>query len=148
MDTSKLTDLDALALTLWAEARGESILGRVAVGCVIRNRMARRGLSAKAVCLQPMQFSCWQTIDGRANYDALAAIVDTLNAGRTVADAAVRECYWIAQGVLDGDVRDVTKGSDHYITTRLLSSTHKPGWLKGMEWATTIENHAFYRSRS
>ncbi|HAM57568.1 MAG TPA: hypothetical protein DCQ64_20010 [Candidatus Rokubacteria bacterium] len=147
MKTDHLTDRDALALTVWAEARGESVNGRVAVACVIRNRMRLRKLSAKAVCLQPMQFSCWQTIDGQANHDVLKALVDAAAAGRPVTDPIIRECYWIADGVLAGDVRDNTKGADHYLTTRLLSSSRRPSWVAKMDWTTTVDSQAFYRSR-
>ena len=68
-------DLDILARTVWAEARGESWLGRLAVAHVIVNRAkARRwwgyshndGVKAhslQAVCRKPWQFSCWNPGD-------------------------------------------------------------------------------------
>jgi spore germination cell wall hydrolase CwlJ-like protein len=146
MDTTALSDRDILALTLWAEARGESLEGRVAVGCVIRNRMARRQQSVRDVCLAPMQFSCWQEIGGVVNHRALVAVVDVLAAGHFVADAIVGECQWIADGILSGACRDLTRGADHYVTTALLSSTKKPGWVRTMAWAATVGAHAFYRS--
>jgi spore germination cell wall hydrolase CwlJ-like protein len=134
-----------LALTLWAEARGETLEGRVAVACVVRNRMARRRQTAADVCLAPAQFSCWNA--GRdANHRALADLVTTLAAGRSIQDPIVRECQWIADGVLSGACRDITKGADHYLTTALLSSTKKPGWVGAMTWVATIGSHAFYRS--
>jgi spore germination cell wall hydrolase CwlJ-like protein len=144
--TDKLSDRDVLAVTLWAEARGESLEGRVAVGCVVRNRMARRAQTVRHVCLAPMQFSCWQEIGGRANHAALVEVVETLVSGRNVSDPIIRECQWIADGILGGSCRDLTKGADHYITTTLLSSTKKPGWVRTMTWVATVGAHAFYRS--
>ena len=58
-----LSDTHTVALTLYAEARGEPIEGRIAVANVIRNRVrlqkARYGFSPKQVCLKAHQFSCW-----------------------------------------------------------------------------------------
>ena len=48
-----------VALTLLGEARGEFKRGMFAVGCVIRQRMIERKLSARQVCLQDKQFSYW-----------------------------------------------------------------------------------------
>lgn len=144
--TDRLSDRDVLALTLWGETRGEPIDGKIAVACVIRNRMARRRQSARDVCLAPMQFSCWQPKDGRANYDALMLIAEPLAAGKEPRDAALRECQWIADGILSGACRDIVHGADHYLTTTLLSSTKKPGWVRTMTFAASVGAHAFYRS--
>jgi spore germination cell wall hydrolase CwlJ-like protein len=35
----QLSQLDTLALTIYGEARGERVEGRVAVACVVRNRI-------------------------------------------------------------------------------------------------------------
>ena len=142
-----LSDVDVLALTLWAESRSESLEGRVAVACVVRNRMRLRKLTAKQVCLAPMQFACWQEIGGKANHAALAALVAGVTGRpKRVSDPILIECYWIAEGVLDGELRDIAKGADHYITTALLASDHKPGWVRAMTWVATVGSHAFYRS--
>lgn len=136
-----------LALTLWSEARGKSIEGRVAVACVIQNRMTRRHQTVHEVCLAPAQFSCWFTAGGAANHRALVAMLaQLLEVPGQVADAAFRECRWIAEGVLSGVVRDLTRGADHYLTTTLLSSSHRPGWVASMTWTATIGAHTFYRS--
>jgi spore germination cell wall hydrolase CwlJ-like protein len=145
VNPSVLSDRDVLALTLWAEARGEGLEGRVAVACVIRNRMRLRRQTASQVCLAPAQFSCWAPVDGAANYRALMAMADAVSR-QQCRDEIVAECQWIADGVLGGAVRDLTRGADHYLTTRLLSSSHKPGWVSAMTWTATIGYHAFYRS--
>ena len=69
-----LTDELALALTLDAEGRGDgrdgsSVEERIAIGCVIRNRLAlgHWGLTYRAVCHAPRQFSCWDAIGGEQN---------------------------------------------------------------------------------
>jgi N-acetylmuramoyl-L-alanine amidase len=144
----RLSDRDVLALTLWGETRGEPIDGKVAVACVIRNRMVRRRQTVREVCLAPMQFSCWQPIGGAANHKALMALAGALVAGETAnaPDPVLRECQWIADGVLSGACRDIVHGADHYLTTTLLSSTKKPGWVRTMTFAASVGAHAFYRS--
>ena len=114
--------------------------------------MARRRQSAREVCLAPLQFSCWQPIGGQANHAAVMAVAHAMagapsdTSKRGVVDPVVRECQWIADGVLSGACRDITRGADHYLTTALLSSTKKPGWVVAMVWTATVGTHAFYRS--
>lgn len=71
-------DIDVLARTIWAEARGEGMAGQVAVGWAIRNRVdADLGHDGKAdwwgegyvgVCKAPWQFSCWNKNDPNLAY--------------------------------------------------------------------------------
>jgi N-acetylmuramoyl-L-alanine amidase len=138
-----LSDQDVLAATLWVEGRSLNLLGRVAIGCVVRNRMVRRQQTAKQVCLARLQFSGWWRSGGSANYDALVYLLEDL---ANTTDPLWRECQWIAQGILIGACRDVTKGADHYVTTRLLSSPDKPAWINAMTCTGVVEAHTFYRS--
>jgi N-acetylmuramoyl-L-alanine amidase len=145
LPTAALVESDVLAVTLWAEGRGEPVEGRIAIACVIRNRMDRRHKTAREICLAPFQFSCWNE-GNDANHQALTAMVDALNRGEDIADPVFRECQWIAKGVLSGAVRDNVKRADHYLTTSLLMSGNKPGWAATMTWCATIGAHTFYRS--
>ena len=64
-------DVDALARTVFGEARGECLSGQEAVASVILNRVAfsgRRGgywwgNTVYEVCHKPWQFSCWNQND-------------------------------------------------------------------------------------
>lgn len=138
-----LSDEEVLAATLWAEGRSLKLLGRVGIACVVRNRMARRRQTVKQVCLARAQFSCWWKYGGQANYDALVNLIEDL---AFTTDPNWPECRWIAQGILSGVCRDVTKGADHYLTTRLLASTDRPTWVEAMTCTGVIEAHTFYRS--
>lgn len=138
-----LTDEDVLAATLWAEGRSLKLLGRVGIACVVRNRMARRAQTAKQVCLAKSQFSCWWKFGGQANYDALVYLLEEI---AVTTDPNWPECRWVSQGILSGACRDVTKGADHYLTTRLLSSADRPAWVDAMTCTGVIEAHTFYRS--
>lgn len=55
-----LDDTHLLALCIWREARGEGMLGRRGVGCVVRNRVNAgwlRNDTYQGVILHPYQFS-------------------------------------------------------------------------------------------
>ena len=128
-----LGDANVLALTIWGEARGESVEGKVAVGCVIRNRLqhpVRFGATYTDVCLSPSQFSCWSEAGGRANFAALMAIADAVARGQTVGDPSFRECRFVAAGIIAGDLRDRIGGGTHYVTVGLYDSPKAPQWAK------------------
>ena len=80
--TLGLSDREVLASTLWAEARSEAVVGRIAVGCVIRNRMSRRKQTAKQVCLAKIQFSCWWPVGGEANHKRLWSLIENIGTFR------------------------------------------------------------------
>ena len=140
-----LTETDVLAVTLWAEARSESIDGRVAVAWVVKNRSLRRKQDIRTVCLSPMQFSCWNK-GADTNHMMLMQVVGALARGETIADPVLRECRWIATGIMCGMVRDTTHGADHYLTTTLLNSAQHPSWTHNMTCIGVIGAHTFYRS--
>ena len=141
----QLSDFDTLALTLYGEARGERVEGRVAVGCVVRNRVKakRYGADAKAVCLAPRQFSCWLQHDAahKANYHEVIWAARALRQDNL--GPVLKECVWIAGGLLDDSLQDITRGSTHYIT-RALWESHPPKWLVGQTPKIGIGNHVFF----
>jgi hypothetical protein len=141
--TVGMSDEDVLGATVWAEGRSLTLLGRVGIACVVRNRMAKRGQTARQVCLARLQFSCWWKAGGQANYDALVYLIEDL---ANTTDPHWPECRWIAHGVLSGACRDVTQGADHYLTTRLLGSDARPAWVSAMVCTGHDEAHSFFRS--
>ena len=68
-------DIDTLARTIYGEARGEDRQSKIAVACVILNRVQQRKQcgyrnidgrkipTIAATCLKPWQFSCWNEKD-------------------------------------------------------------------------------------
>ena len=67
---NQLSDGDLLALCIWREARGEGPVGKLAVGCVIRNRVAAQtffGHTLQSVILRPYQFSSFNENDPNAD---------------------------------------------------------------------------------
>ena len=143
----RLTDLETLALTLWGEARGEPILGKLAIACVIRNRADRRHLSFKEVCLQPNQFSCFSPKGGKKNYDMVVRQAEAIlsHANIALSHPSWLECQWVALGVMQFKLRDTTDGADHYMTTDLYQFK-PPKWAKAMVEANIFGAHTFLRS--
>ena len=137
---------DVLALTLYAEARGEPAEGRAAVAWVIKTRAATRQQTIQCVCLQKNQFSCWWGSD--SNSQALFARAAAMLAGDAAvhAEAAWLETRAIARRVLTSELPDPVAGADHYLTTALYRAPACPAWAKGMTVTATIGHHTFLRS--
>jgi spore germination cell wall hydrolase CwlJ-like protein len=133
-------DLSILARTLYGEARGSSDEDRIAIAWVARNRLADPKWWSRepdvvpddtfaAVCLDPKQFSCWNSND--ANFRA------TVTGDETI--PAYLECLHAALTVMLGKVPDPTGGATHYATINTVQ-----GWMT--DDFVTIGKHKFYRN--
>lgn len=157
-----MTDADAiaqlatdhvLAITLYGEARSEPVEGRIAIASVIRNRVNTDlgtdqkpdwwGEGYKGVCLAPMQFSCWQPKGGAQNYAEVMAVVRAAVNGAAVGPV-MRECAWLALGIISGDLRDRVNGATHYLTADLFR-VNPPAWAKGKPPVARVGAHLFFR---
>jgi spore germination cell wall hydrolase CwlJ-like protein len=140
-----LDDLDVMALTVWAEARGESVRGQQAVAWVIKNRWlhprwwsrnSRDGIpddTIAAVVRDPWQFSCWNPNDPNR------ARLDSPKTQERVDFQRIRE---VCRMVLNGEVQDPTGTADHYCTTAIVRHTR---WARGRKPVAVIGNHSFFR---
>lgn len=139
-------DLDTMALTVWAEARGEAIIGQRAVAWVIRNRWEQPGWwsrqrgdgilddTIQAVCRDPWQFSCWNPSDPQSR---------KLHDPATLQRDDVQAIYKICERVLsEPRDDDPTLGSDHYCTRSIAPHTK---WAISRKPTASIGNHVFYR---
>lgn len=141
-----LTETQVVTLTLWGEGRGEPIEGRIAIGCLIRNRVdaAYRGRSYREVCLSPWQFSCWQPQGGQANYEAvmqMAHHMETGEASDVLYEPVLRECGWIAHGIIGRWIRDTVKGAKHYHAAAM---AQRPTWAIEQTPVAAVGAHLFY----
>ncbi len=135
-DHDKATDI--LARTLWAEARGEQLMGIEAVANVIINRVTHAkqqggfwwGNDVIAVCQKPAQFSCWTKAD--PNYFKLQNV--------TPDDRVFAMCQRIARRAISGVLTDNTQRATHYH-----ADTIQPKWAVGVTPIITIGHHIFYR---
>lgn len=145
---ASLSNGQALALTVWGEARGESLLGQIAVGCVIRNRVRSGrfgGTTYRAVCLAPAQFSCWSAVGGEANHAALMDLARALMVSGAPLPLGGRPAAWIADGIMDDAAPDVTHGATHYLTRDLFESATCPAWAKALTVVAEIDHQVFLR---
>lgn len=135
IDNEMLSEREVVACTMWGEARNQGEAGLRAVACVIHNRLRtgyRGRTSARAVCLDPWQFSCW--LDDDPNLPRMLA------AARQP-DAAWRMAEPIAQALLQGTLQDVTHGARHYYAITLRQA---PRWARGKHPCAVIGDHLFF----
>jgi N-acetylmuramoyl-L-alanine amidase len=120
------------ARTIYGEARGESLVGKVAVGCVIMNRVKKGGWwgdTIEDVCLKKFQFSCWNSDD--PNLEKIKSVSEL--------DPVFVECCTIAALAADELLVDRTYNATHYHTKGI-----RPGWVSGHESVYETGAHIFY----
>lgn len=130
----RLFNDDNLAVAnIWAEARGESIEGKIAVGEVMRTRTLRRYASngtLASTIFWPKQFSGFNTEN-----DWRHAIFELDSA-----DADVRECY---EAWMKSETSDLTKGAVLYCNLNAVKSI--PSWARPDRWIVDVGQHSFFR---
>ncbi len=135
----RMTDVEALTLTIWGEARGEPIEGKIAVAMVIRNRVTERyrgDSTYLGVCTARAQFSAW-TEEVAQMREAEIELE-----GRHL-DPMLKLCEEIARATIAGLLADNTGGANHYLTLHLYR-TEPPSWAKGVT-GRTIGSQIFMR---
>lgn len=139
-----LEDLLIAARTVFGEARGEPYEGKKAVAHVLLNRLragdSQGAPTLAAVCLRPLQFSCWNRGDPNLSM-LLAAGFD---------DSALRDSF---RALLEAfDETDPTKGATHYLTAAAYERMQKSpapdakNWAKGVGPAAVIGGHLFFNN--
>ena len=142
-----LTDPQILTLTLYGETRGEPIEGQIAVGCVIRNRVdtGRWGASYAKVCLAPWQFSCWRPEGGKDNYETVLEAAELMLKGTLPDDALLRQCAWIAQGIIGKWILDTVQDATHYFApSGMRPQGSVPKWAVNQIPVTKKGAHLFF----
>jgi len=130
-----MEDLDLLMALIWGEARGELVMGQIAVGAVVRNRLRdpRWPKTWSGVILQRKQFSCFNPNDPNIN-----KIIDGIALKRI--DSMWRQCRWVAGGIMYDYLPDPTKGANHYHTKGC-----DPSWDDNVKPTIQIGAHVFYK---
>ena len=131
-------DIDTLIRTVYGEARGEPMEGKIAVAHVALNRLKHPGWWSRnrddipddtlaAVCRDPYQFSCWLENDPNRNV-ILTALAP-----------ALAESAQAVELVLAGIEPDPTGGATHYHAIGAM-----PKWAAGRTPTAIIGHHVFY----
>ena len=121
----KVYTVDVVARTIYWEARGEGMEGRLAVAAVIMNRSQARGLDLVDTCFQFRQFSCW---------DKLAGWRDPISE-RDI--EIFRECRLLGWDMALGCHNVMGPWTDYHATR-----VH-PAWSDHMRSVKVIGNHKF-----
>jgi len=135
VSSTALTDAEVVACTLWGEARNQGERGLRAVASVIGNRWHtryRRCTTAREVCLDRYQFSCWLQNDPN---------LPRMVAAARQPDAVFRQCMAIADELLKGTMADITRGARHYYAATMRSA---PSWARGHSPCVVIGDHLFF----
>src|SRR5690348_11332179 len=142
MRVAAMNDLEALARTIWGEARGEGFDGMAAVANVVMNRVHLDlhgdgkpdwwGEGVAGVCLKPWQFSCWNRND--PNREKVLAVTD--------ADERYRDALAIAAAAMRGSLRDRTGGATHYYAPKVVAT---PAWAAKGTLTAKVGDQLFYR---
>ena len=129
----QMDDLSLLTALVMGEAEAESLLGKIAVACVVRNRLKDRRWpdTWQGVMLQKYQFSCFLP-------DYLRPEITMEHWDRI----AWRECRFAAFGILVDYVNDMTDGCNHYYASWLKKA---PSWTEGQHHIMGVGQHLFYR---
>jgi len=130
---SSIDELDLLIACLRGEAEAEGFIGKVAVACVIRNRVLDRRWpdNYKGVMLQPWQFSCFLPDYFRER---------TLQ--HEWSKPFYRECRYAAFGIYADWVQDITNGANHYYASWM---TEPPGWRGDKDPIFVTGKHLFFK---
>ena len=132
MDLDSLDDIELLTALILGEAESEPLLGKIAVACVVRNRVndKRWADNYRDVMLQPYQFSCFLP-----EYFRPEIVKQNRHS------PVWRECNFAAFGVYNRYLRAEALGATHYCADYI----ETPYWAKGHEPVLIIGKHIFYK---
>ena len=128
-------EIKVVALTLFGEARSQTIRGKRAVASVIYNRANGNAKLFKKVCLEKRQFSCWNQNDPNSRILHNVNVRKMSNSDRK----SYGECIVVAQSMFAGKFQP-SVSSQHYATKQV-----NPYWARRMMVEVVIGNHVFYR---
>jgi spore germination cell wall hydrolase CwlJ-like protein len=136
-----MTEQEALTLTIWGEARGEPIEGKIGVANVMRNRLLtkyRGATSYVEVCTARAQFSAW-TEEAKQMQDEAEVLTGDPQM-KNHPDPVLRLCWEIARATINNLLADNTRGATHYYAT----SISAPIWAQGQPLLASLGAHRFF----
>jgi N-acetylmuramoyl-L-alanine amidase len=123
----------SLTACIVGEAAREPFDGKLAVGCVVRNRVrdARRWPNSyEEVLCKRAHFSCF-------NADLFRREIFEIHREKLW----WRECYYAAWGIVGDYIGDTTNGATHYWNPDIAA----PKWAPKLTWLAKIGDHQFAR---
>ena len=152
----KITDLDEQSLLcglIVGEAAGEDFIGKLAVACVVRNRVndiKRWANDYKGVILQPKQFECFNDIPRKTEMSSYHRFKFFHHMW---SEAWWRECWAATFLVRYNWVGDIVKRANHYHvepmtevgTTGKIHEFKIPYWAENVYPVFKWGRHWFYK---
>lgn len=156
----KLSPLQILGLTIYAEARGEKKIGMQAVLNVIQNRRLHTPITLTskygdfyilrathspyhAICLEYRQFSCYNLGNSQAWIVLKLSDPDAFNSELSI-DKNLRDAMDLCNQLQRGVLLDITGGADHYCNPNETPASTIENWNRLMVYRTRIGNHMFW----
>ena len=136
---------DIIAATLVDEAGGEKNAGEGmhAVLNVIMNRAKGNIRSAAMECLKPKQFSGWNKVNKKDVNDIKKFIDSKKNHSK------YKEAIKLVQQAKSGTLKDITKGSNHFLNVQLTKQQRSggklPSWYDPRKVVTDFGKHRFLK---
>lgn len=129
--------LVVLAATVLGEAEGEDEIGKRAVAYVVMNRAAdsRWPDDPAEVCLQKLQFSCWNVGSPR--------IPTMFRPQGHVTEEVWNACFRVALEAMFKLEPDPSMGANHYLAPKSLAKL--PSWAVPDKLVAQLGRHSFYR---
>jgi len=122
-----------LGLTVYYEARGESVKGQIAVCKVILNRAKTKGWPIRDIVRARKQFSCYN--DGLAS-----SLLHIKNIPKYV-----EIHYVVQQAIIEWEQGDNLQGATHYYAIKGMVNGKPPYWASSMKFIVEIEGHRFLK---
>lgn len=135
-----------MAITIWREARGEPMRGKIGVGEVIRNRRddpRRWKDTIIEVVLQPWQFSSWNMFVRKEVFQILKGWTIFKGDPNAIKWPKEDDQSWLESLEAMSSVRadsQTTYGANHYHAKSV-----KPRWARGQSPVQVFGNHIFYK---
>ena len=122
-----------LCLTVYYEARGESVVGQKAVVKVILNRAYKNKWPVKDIVHARKQFSCY-------NGGLTSALLHIKNIPKFI------EIHDVVQkAIQEWNAGDTLQGATHYYAIAGMVDHKPPYWAPSMTFIVEIEGHRFLR---
>jgi len=131
MKDTRMSDIVFMALAIWREARGESILGQTAVAMSILNRVARPSWWGHSVL--EVLFKKWQ-------YSSLTDPHDPQLTAWPIENAIWQQCLQVAADAIHGISDNPVPGADSYFD----DSIPAPKWATPETFVKQIGKLRFY----
>jgi N-acetylmuramoyl-L-alanine amidase len=125
-------ELDCLSRAIHGEAGNQSIQGKIAVASVIMNRTKSDKFPSDNICGVIHE-------KGQFSYIRNSRLMDRY--GSSLEKTQTADSINVAYMVLNGEVKDPTRGALYYINPKIATDIK---WLKKLKRILQIEDHVFY----